>query len=43
MKKAEVTVSYEPNGENDLTIKAPEWYDLPEDYGDPRVWIEVEE
>lgn len=43
MKKAEAKISYEPNGQNDLTIKAPEWYDLPEDYGDPRVWIEVDE
>jgi len=43
MKKAEVKIDYDPNGTNDLTIQAPDWYDLPEDYGDPRVWIEVEE
>lgn len=42
-KKAEAKVHYNPNGESDLTIKAPDWYELPEDYGDPRIWIEVEE
>lgn len=39
-KKAEVILTYEPNTTNDLTIQAPEWNELPEDYGDPRVWIE---
>lgn len=43
LKKAEVTVNYSPDGENDFVLKAPDWYDLPEDYGDPRVWIEVED
>lgn len=40
LKKAEVVLPYLPNESNDLTIKAPDWYDLPEDYGDPRVWID---
>lgn len=42
-KKAEVNVLYNPDEENDLTLKQPEWEELPEDYGDPRVWIEVDE
>ncbi|WP_062048988.1 hypothetical protein [Bacillus sp. JCM 19034] len=42
-QKAEAKVFYDPQGNNDLVIKAPEWYDTPEDYGDPRVWIEVED
>lgn len=43
LNKAEVKIDYDPNGTNDLTLQALDWYDLPEDYGDPRVWIEVEE
>lgn len=43
LKKAEVNIAYVPGETNNLTIAAPEWYDLPEDYGDPRVWIEIEE
>ena len=43
LKKAEVKVPYVPGESNQLALTAPEWYDLPEDYGDPRVWIEVEE
>ncbi len=43
LKKAEVKVFYEPNGDNSLVFKAPEWNELPEDYGDPRVWIEIDE
>ncbi|MFD1849356.1 hypothetical protein [Oceanobacillus bengalensis] len=43
LKKAEVNVSYDPNEQSDLMLKAPEWNELPEDYGDPRVWIEVDE
>lgn len=43
LKKAEAIVYYDPDGESDLTIKAPDWYDLPDDYGDPRIWIEVED
>lgn len=42
-KKAEVKVSYSPDEENDLSLKAPEWEELPKDYGDPRVWIEVDD
>ncbi|MFA9455231.1 hypothetical protein ACERJO_00485 [Halalkalibacter sp. AB-rgal2] len=42
-QKAEAKVAYDPQGNNDLVIKAPEWYDTPEDYGDPRVWIEVDD
>lgn len=42
-KKAQAKVHFNPNEESDLTIKAPDWYDLPEDYGDPRIWIEVDE
>ncbi len=40
---AEVSVMYSPDEENTLTLKQPEWVELPEDYGDPRVWIEVDE
>lgn len=43
LKKAEARIDYASGGENDLAIKAPDWYDLPEDYGDPRVWIEIED
>ena len=43
LKKAEVKLDYTPGGGDELVLKAPDWYDLPEDYGDPRVWIEVEE
>lgn len=43
LKKAEAKIAYEPGGANDLAMKAPEWSDLPEDYGDPRVWIEVDD
>lgn len=43
LKKAEARVPYEPGAKNELTIQAPEWNELPEDYGDPRVWIEVDE
>lgn len=43
MKKAEASVSYTPNEENTLLIQEPEWYEKPEDYGDPRVWIEVKD
>lgn len=42
-KKAEASVEYLPNEENDLTIKPPKWLERPEDYGDPRVWIEIDE
>jgi hypothetical protein len=43
LKKAEVSVHYDPNTKSDLVFEVPEWNELPEDYGDPRVWIEVDE
>lgn len=43
LKKAEAKVEYIPNESTDLAIVAPKWHELPEDYGDPRVWIEIEE
>lgn len=43
-KKAEARVSFEPSEELAIRhFKEPVWYDIPEDIGDPRVWIEVEE
>lgn len=45
-QKAEVVIPYFAKEENDLTIKAPEWEERPEDYGDGRVWfdhVEVKE
>jgi len=42
-KKAEVSVHYDSEEKNDLVFTAPDWYELPDDYGDPRVWIEVDE
>src|SRR5690625_921061 len=41
--KAEVKIDYAPSQQNDLALQAPDWYELPEDYGDARVWIEVED
>lgn len=43
LRKAEVKIPYLSEGSNDLAIKAPEWEELPDDYGDPRVWIEADE
>lgn len=43
LQKAEVRIEYEASGDNDLAIVAPDWEELPEDYGDPRVWIEADE
>src|SRR5699024_6071973 len=43
LNKAEVRIDYDADEENDLRIQAPEWLEKPEDYGDPRVWIEVDE
>ena len=43
LKKAEAKIQYVPNETNDLTIQAPQWEELPDDYGDPRVWIEIDE
>ncbi len=42
-KKAEAKLAYLPGEASNLAIVAPEWNELPEDYGDPRIWIEVEE
>lgn len=42
-QKAEVNLPYDTDGENNLTIETPEWMEIPEDYGDPRVWVEVDE
>src|SRR5699024_4999796 len=36
-------LSYKSGETNDLAIKAPEWNELPDDYGDPRVWMEADE
>ncbi|MEI3604403.1 hypothetical protein SPD48_01745 [Pseudogracilibacillus sp. SE30717A] len=43
LNKAEVKLNYTSGGGNDLTLKAPEWNELPEDYGDPRVWLEIDD
>ncbi len=42
-QKAEVSVTYDPDEPSDLVFKQPNWHDLPDDYGDPRVWIEIED
>ncbi|WP_428911645.1 hypothetical protein [Niallia sp. Krafla_26] len=42
-KKAEVSLTYHPDEETDLVFKEPQWEKRPEDYGEPRVWIEVDE
>jgi hypothetical protein len=42
-KKAEAKIDYIPGESSNLTFAAPDWHELPEDYGDPRVWIEIEE
>ena len=42
---AKVTASFEP-GEDTLAVtqfKEPKWYTLPDDMGDTRVWLEVDE
>jgi len=43
-KKAEVATVF-TTGEDEAVrqFKEPSWYDLPDDMGDPRVWLEVEE
>lgn len=43
LKRAEAKITYDPDVANELTVTAPQWYDLPDDYGDPRVWIEIED
>jgi hypothetical protein len=42
-KMAEAKIDYIPGESSNLTFAAPDWHELPEDYGDPRVWIEIEE
>lgn len=43
-KKAETKVVLPANSEESTyTFKEPEWGEQPDDYGDPRVWIEVDE
>jgi OmpA-OmpF porin, OOP family len=43
-RQAKVTVSFVPGEELAVRqFQAPDWYELPEDYGEPRVWIEVDE
>ncbi len=42
--KAMAEIEFEP--EDTLSVrhfKEPDWYDIPDDMGDPRVWIEVDE
>ena len=43
LQKAEARINYDANGGSDLAIAAPDWEPLPDDYGDPRIWIEVDE
>lgn len=43
-KKAEVRVVLRQDSDTDThELTAPEWQEKPEDYGEPRVWIEVDE
>lgn len=43
-KMAKATTSFEPTGEKSIRhFKEANWYPIPEDMGDPRVWIEVDE
>ena len=42
-KKAEAKIDYTPGEMSNLTLAAPDWHDIPDDYGDPRIWIEIEE
>jgi hypothetical protein len=44
IQKAEVRLTLSPEDESDThAFTEPEWQERPEDYGDPRVWIEVDE
>jgi hypothetical protein len=44
VQKAEVRLILSPDDESDIhAFTEPEWQERPEDYGDPRVWIEVDE
>ncbi len=43
-QKAEVRMALSPEDESDThAFTEPEWNERPEDYGDPRIWIEVDE
>ena len=43
-QKAEVRLALSPEDESDThAFTEPEWNERPEDYGDPRIWIEVDE
>lgn len=43
-KQAKVTATFMPEDEKAVRqFKEPDWYEHPEDLGDPHVWIEVEE
>lgn len=43
-KKSEVRISLTQGDDStSYDITAPEWQKKPDDYGDPRVWIEVDE
>lgn len=42
-KKAEARIAYSPDDDTELVFEAPEWNEIPSDYGDPRVWIEIDE
>ena len=36
-------IHYNPDEKSELVFQAPDWKEIPDDYGDPRVWIEVDE
>lgn len=42
-QKAEARIDYDPGEKTELVFKAPDWNEIPDDYGDPRVWIEIDE
>lgn len=43
-KQAKVTATFDPSEEKAIRqFSEPTWYPIPEDMGDPRVWIEVDE
>lgn len=43
-QKAEVSVTFEPSEEKVIRyFKEPKMYEIPEDIGSPRVWVEVED
>ncbi|MGM8365959.1 OmpA family protein [Virgibacillus sp. W0181] len=43
-KQAKATATFEPGKEKAVRhFKEPDWHPIPEDMGDPRIWIEVDE